>query len=153
MRHIILSLILISAFFYTKADDIVTSIERDSIITVVQPQKLSSRIARAETTLVIEEKNEDDVATPQPAGGYRILAFSDNNPRTARTEAKKREQLIAEQLPQYHTYIIYDSPYWRLKVGDFKTHDAAEQAATEIKHLFPQYSREIRVIKDRINPR
>ena len=65
--------------------------------------------------------------------------------------ARERARVISEQLPQYRTYISYESPYWRLKVGDFISSDAAEQAASELKQLFPQYGRELRVVKDRIN--
>ncbi len=139
--------------FSLKAQDIVTAIQKDSIVTVTQPDKLAEKVKKHHHTPSPEndvQKAEENDA-PQHTAGFRILAFSDNNASTARNEAKERARLISEQLPQYRTYVTYESPYWRLKVGDFKSHDAAEQAATEIRHILPQYSREIRVVRDRIN--
>ncbi|MDE5745597.1 MAG: SPOR domain-containing protein, partial [Paramuribaculum sp.] len=57
---------------------------------------------------------------------------------------------IPERFPTYRTYVKYTSPYWRLRVGDFRTRREAEDAAEAIKQAFPSYSREIRVVADRI---
>ena len=77
--------------------------------------------------------------------------FSDNNARSAKSEARSKAQAISERIPQYRTYVVYQSPYWRLKVGDFTTATEAENAADMIKKMFPSYAREVRVVRDRIN--
>lgn len=48
------------------------------------------------------------------------------------------------------TYVVYNSPYWRLRVGNFKTNEEAQTAAEELRMAFPSYAREIRVVRDRI---
>lgn len=83
--------------------------------------------------------------------GYRVLVFSDGNTKTAKNEARSKAQNISSKLPKYRTYVSYTSPYWRLKVGDFLTRQEAENAADEIKKLFPAYAREVRVVTDRVN--
>ena len=152
MRLSLLVLFITLASFCTGAKDIVSAIEQDSIVTILQPSALAEKVkpqGSLPATDVTEQTQEN--TTPQPTAGYRILVFSDNNARTARNEARERARVISEQLPQYRTYISYESPYWRLKVGDFISSDAAKQAAAELKQLFPQYGRELRIVKDRIN--
>ncbi len=83
-------------------------------------------------------------------GGYRVQVFLDNNARTAKNEARTRARNISEQFPHYPTYVVYSSPYWRLRVGNFRTRDDADAAAAELSAAFPAYAREIRVVRDRI---
>lgn len=120
-------------------------------ISVTHPDALELRLIRsthgeAGDTGNIQEKN-----ILRKTGGYRIQIFSDNNAKTAKNEARAKARVIADAFPQYPTYVIFSSPYWRLKVGDFKTHEEAEVAATQIKRAFPEYAKEIRVVRDRIN--
>ena len=49
------------------------------------------------------------------------------------------------------TYVTYTSPYWRLKVGDFRTQREAQAAVDQIRQAFPSYGKEIRVVRDRVN--
>ncbi len=115
-------------------------------VIVEMPDALLERIR-----YVAEKEKEEDV---KPAtgkmGGYRIQVFSDNNARTAKSEARTRARNISAQFPQYPTYVVYSSPYWRLRVGNFRTQEEANQAAHELKEAFPRYSREIRVVRDRV---
>lgn len=151
MRLSFSAIFIALASFCIGAKDIVSAIEQDSIVTIIQPAALAEMVkTQGSLPDVVTEQIQENTA-PQPTAGYRILVFSDNNARTARNEARERARVISEQLPQYRTYISYESPYWRLKVGDFISSDAAEQAASELKQLFPQYGRELRVVKDRIN--
>lgn len=85
--------------------------------------------------------------------GYRVQVFADNNIRTAKTEARQRERAIGQAFPDYSTYVAYASPYWRLRVGDFRSQYEAEKAAAEIRKAFPRYAREVRVVRDRVNTR
>lgn len=85
------------------------------------------------------------------SAGWRIQVFSDSNQRSAKGEARAKSRNISARFPQYRTYVTYNSPYWRLRVGDFATQSEAVEAAEEIKRAFPSYSKEIRVVRDRIN--
>lgn len=112
-------------------------------IVVDMPDALLQRIQ------YVAEK-EDARPVTYKMGGYRIQVFSDNNARTAKSEARTRARNISAQFPQYPTYVVYSSPYWRLRVGNFRTQEEANQAAHELKEAFPRYSREIRVVRDRV---
>ena len=127
------------------ADSIVSIVDRlfrRPNVTVVQPVGLAERLRPAEDVPTLSETTS--------AGGYRIQVFSDNNARTAEREAHSRAAAISESFPQWGTYITYDSPYWRLRVGDFQTYEDATDAVMELKNAFPAYRRELRVVRDRI---
>ena len=97
---------------------------------------------------------EEDATDPSKqagrAAGFRVQVFSDNNARTAKNEARSNQRLVAARFPQYQIYVQYNSPYWRVKVGDFRTQQEANAAAEEMKKAFPNYQKEIRVVRDRI---
>ncbi|MDE6802848.1 MAG: SPOR domain-containing protein [Muribaculaceae bacterium] len=129
-------------------------------LTIVQPSALANRIERARQTAggtQSESADTDDSAASQQTGerqrinGFRIQVFSDNNQKTSQREAKAKERRLNERFPEYETYIVYNSPYWRLKVGDFRTEFDAEAAADEIKRAFPEFAREVRIVRDRIS--
>jgi outer membrane biosynthesis protein TonB len=83
--------------------------------------------------------------------GYRIQAYSDNNYRTAKASAQARARAIAMKFPQYRSYISYNAPTWRLRLGDFKSHSEAQAALSRIRSVFPNYAREMTIVRDHIN--
>lgn len=83
--------------------------------------------------------------------GFRIQAYTDNNPKTAKSAAQKRARDIAMKFPQYRSYITYKAPAWRLRIGDFKTRGEAQAALARIKKIYPNYAREMVIVRDRIN--
>ncbi len=119
---------------------------------IAQPDALLQRLFPIEEEASHAEGKED-VARPSSGrmAGYRVQVFSDNNARTAKAEANTKQRLISSRFPQYQTYVMYTSPYWRLKVGDFRTQQEATAAADELRKAFPSYSKEIRVVRDRVN--
>lgn len=158
----------------TEPVTIVTEIEKNGVILIEQPASLANRLVNVNPGTKEDESNltsapsiasessesatnisDNDAATVTgptvKTAGYRVQVFSDNNVRTAKSEARAKAQAISTRLPQYRTYVAYNSPFWRLRVGDFPTLSEAENAADEIKKLFPAYASEVRVVKDRIN--
>src|SRR6185312_6254390 len=65
--------------------------------------------------------------------GFRVQVM--NSPdRTKVFEAKAK---IYEQFPDYKPYLLYQSPNYKLRVGNFKTQDEAEDAMRQLSKLFP----------------
>ena len=73
------------------------------------------------------------------------------NQRTAKSEALSKERDIKEAFPDMATYVTYDAPSWRLKVGDFRTRDEASVRLAELKEMFPGYANEMIIVIDVIN--
>lgn len=133
--------------------EIVNHITENGVNTIVQPDALNRLLKRAKvhalnTETQTNEADDESVSRDRNAG-YRVQVFSDNRP-AAKGEARTKGNAIAERFPNYRTYIKYTSPYWRLRVGDFRTRREAEDAAEAIRQAFPSYSREVRVVADRI---
>jgi hypothetical protein len=66
------------------------------------------------------------------APGFRILVISSND-RNKVTEAKTR---IYRQFPELKAYMLYQSPFFRLKVGNFRDREEAEEYLQDISRLF-----------------
>lgn len=132
-----------------------------SDITIEAPEALLLRAMRDASAFsgeVVEDANEEqadaDRVLRTKSGkvvGYRVQVYADNNVRSAKVEARKRERALGQAFPDYGTYVSYASPYWRLRVGDFRSQYDAEKAAAEIRKAFPHYAREVRVVRDRIS--
>ncbi len=155
MRVNLLYLVLASATLTANADvepttTIVDHITLGTKNVVTQPDQLTRRLFPVTD---VEEEQKEEMQRPVNGrmAGFRVQVFSDNNSRTAKNEARSKQRKISSRFPQYQTYVMYTSPYWRLKVGDFRTQQEANAAADELRKAFPAYSKEIRVVRDRIN--
>jgi hypothetical protein len=143
--------------------DIIENLNRTgSTVTVEQPQELADRLintaAASGQDENSDEESEEKSAVPQTRNngkivGYRVQVYSDSNQRVAKGEARQRERAIGSRFPALATYVGYASPYWRLRVGDFRTQAEAQKYASDIRKAFPSYAKEIRVVRDRINAR
>ncbi|MDR2498387.1 MAG: SPOR domain-containing protein [Tannerellaceae bacterium] len=82
--------------------------------------------------------------------GFRIQVFSGNDQRTSKEEAFKREKEINEALPELTTYVNFDAPFWRLRVGDFNAREEAYDTQHQLMQLFPNYKKEMYVVREEI---
>lgn len=161
MKSIVLPLLMLAAAVpvvnaETDVTTIIDHITSGNKNVVNQPDKMLERLISDKTKTVEEHSSNDDKEEVARSvngrmAGYRVQVFSDNNARTAKNEARSKQRVISARFPNYQTYVMYTSPYWRLKVGDFKTQKEANIVAEELRKAFPSYSKEIRVVRDRIN--
>lgn len=120
--------------------------ETDGTIYIYQPSSIDKLLQRAETGNA-------------PAGaqsvksniGYRIQVFLDNNMRTAKANAEYRKRLMEQDHPEWPAYITFDSPYWRVRIGDFRTRTEADAAMRELKNSYPAFADDLRMVRERIN--
>ena len=66
--------------------------------------------------------------------GYRILVISTNN----RDEAMEAKTKIYTHFPELKAYLWYQSPYFRLKAGNFKDKKTADNYRNRISIYFPK---------------
>jgi hypothetical protein len=77
--------------------------------------------------------------------GYRIqLLMRAGN--TALDEANQIKDEFEENYPEINTYVTFREPYYRLRVGDFRTRLEAMEFMENLKRSYPQAW----VIKDKI---
>lgn len=113
--------------------------------------KLKPVVAEASAETDVDE-NGNVSSQENHRAGYRVLVFDDNNPRSARHEALSRKYMVESKFTSMKAYVIFESPYWRVKVGDFRSRSEAEAALDELRRAFPGMSRHLRIVRDRINP-
>jgi hypothetical protein len=65
--------------------------------------------------------------------GWRIQVI--NSPDRSKVFAAKATML--EEFPDWKAYLLYSSPNYKLRVGNFKTQEEAEDAVKQISRIFP----------------
>ena len=65
--------------------------------------------------------------------GFRILVISTNKRDTA-IEAKSK---LVKNFPDQKSYMIYQSPNFRVLIGNYRTRKEAEETKKQLKELFP----------------
>jgi hypothetical protein len=82
--------------------------------------------------------------------GYRVQVFSSNAHRTAKEEAFKLEQRLTQVFPDHKVYVSYTSPFWKVRIGDFYTPEAARTFMDVLLGTFPSLRKETYTVRDRI---
>ena len=67
------------------------------------------------------------------APGFRILVISSND-RNKVIEAKTK---MYREFPELKAYMMYQSPFFRLKVGNFRERPDAEEYLSQIQRFYP----------------
>ncbi len=82
----------------------------------------------------------------KPISGYRIRVFYDNGPQ-ARDKSEAIEQLLKKQFPEVLVYRLFESPNYKVSIGDFRTKDEALRIYNALKGTYPTAF----IIKESIN--
>jgi len=65
--------------------------------------------------------------------GYRILVITSND----RIKVFNAKAQIYQQYPELQSYIMYQAPNYKLKLGNFKTQDEAQPYVDKLSKLYP----------------
>lgn len=135
---------------------IISEIEATGKIKINMPQSLYPYLG--DTSVAVKEEAEADDTTVGEQStrktsrvGYRVQVFDDNNVRTAKHEAEARKRQMESRFPEFRVYMQFNSPYWRVKVGDFRTRSEADAAMAAIRSAFPGFGNQLRIVRDHIN--
>lgn len=82
--------------------------------------------------------------------GYRVQVFSSNTQRTARGEAYKIEKEIREAFSEHEVYVSYTSPFWRVRIGNFRSIDEAQEFRALVVKEFPNLRTDTYTVRDQI---
>jgi hypothetical protein len=78
--------------------------------------------------------NEETTREARKAGkGFRLLVINTNK----RDDAITAKAKVYTYFPELKAYLIYQSPYYKLKVGNFKERKEAEDYQKKMKRYFP----------------
>ena len=122
-----------------KDDSIVRELEQPSnggVVKVYQSPELTQMLLR--DTPALEE---------QMVSGYRIQVYSDNMQRRAKEMAQERAKMIQSSDSTLATYVTFNSPFWRVRVGNYSSYEEAAIKLRELKKQFPSIP-DMRIVKD-----
>lgn len=81
--------------------------------------------------------------------GYRVQIYSSNRQQTAKMEALELETNLKTEISQT-IYVLYLSPFWKVRLGDFRTYDEAKDYKKEFVQQFPQMIGDTYIVRDKI---
>lgn len=64
--------------------------------------------------------------------GFRVQVISTNK----RAEANEIKAKVMQLYPDYRTYLDYQAPYFKVRIGDFKDRDAATELREKVANSF-----------------
>ena len=91
--------------------------------------------------------------------GYRTQVFSGNNqrkskdpllPESREKTSFRKEKEIKELFPDVPTYVTYNAPFWRLRIGDFRSHEEAYHMQRLLMDAFPAYRKEMYIVREEV---
>lgn len=71
--------------------------------------------------------------TRRMANGFRIQVINTND----RNKANAAKTKVYQSFPELKPYLIYQAPFFKLKVGNFKNREDAELYIEDLRRLFP----------------
>lgn len=102
-------------------------VSKDPLIGLLQKRRVALQDVEAETPQVSEKKG---IKTTAP--GYRVQIYSGSDRSKAYAEQGKFKRMFAD----LDTYISYDEPNFRVKVGDFTNRREAQELMNALKKNF-----------------
>jgi hypothetical protein len=73
-------------------------------------------------------------ANARTARGFRLLVINTNK----RDEAIAAKTKVYTNFPELKAYLVYQSPYFKLKVGNFRTREEAKDYQKSLGYYFPK---------------
>lgn len=127
---------------------IVTRLDSTEGVTVIMPEALAARLVKstaapaAAATGNTSSTGTRGIAKPT---FFRVEVFADNS-RQAKAQATAKRRSLQSRFPQYPAVLAFESPFWRVRVGEFRSRSDAEAAMTEIRQAFPSYTPYLRIV-------
>lgn len=109
-------------------------------VTIKQDPKMKS--------LMKKKLSANDEKTYVTFSGYRVQVYMGNLPKKSKVEALEREKKIKEKYPDVTSYLTFSSPFWKLRLGDFRVQTDAMVFAQKILTDFPDMNGEVFVVDD-----
>ncbi|MDR1880428.1 MAG: SPOR domain-containing protein [Tannerellaceae bacterium] len=120
---------------------------RKGRVTVDQPPAVQDMVGARRYGANIETVNGRTYLKVQ---GYRVQVFSGNEQRVSKEEALRKEKQINESFPHLQTYVTLIAPFWKLRVGDYGTHEEAFYVLRQLARAFPSFGKEMYIVREEV---
>lgn len=105
-------------------------------------------------TRLIDDKVQGIEGGMQEISGFRVQIYSSNSQQTAKVEAMNLEKkILDEQDLDVKVHVIYTPPFWKVRLGDFRTREEANLLKEEIVRRFPELQGDTYIVRDQVTVR
>ena len=119
-------------------EDLETDVEGQGSVMLIQDERLDAILegnfereeAKVHTGVKTTPKGKSDRVL-----GYRIQVFWGGDKRADQQKAQQMANRARGICPNLNTYVEFESPHWRTRVGDFKEHEDAEKYLSKLRRL------------------
>lgn len=147
---IFLLLLWVCALPLTAADSIPEPSVRKPLPIETAMQERVQLHQSADISRMMQDKIDGTQRELKTVQGYRVQIFSSNRQQTAKTEAFEKEKRIRESGIETETYVLYNPPFWKVRIGDFRTQEEALLMKDEVIRLLPDLQGDTYVVRDMI---
>jgi len=81
--------------------------------------------------------------------GFRVQVYSSNQQQTAKGEALDLEARLKDKVSQT-LYVQYLPPFWKVRIGDFRTYEEAKEYKKLFVQQFPDLMGDTYIVRDKI---
>lgn len=117
---------------------------KGSVVVIKNPAIDSLIARRVLLNKLITNNSVNRSASSVVVYGFRVQAYFG----TDRKEAYKIQAKLKQQYPNFETYISYNLPNYRIKIGDFRNRLEAEKLLSQLRPTYPT----LFIFNERINP-
>lgn len=100
-------------------------------------------------TRLLYDKITGTVRGTVEVDGFRVQIYSSNRQQTAKAEALRLEKSMTGQVGQ-PVYVLYQPPFWKVRLGDFLSIEEASAYKDDLLHRFPNLQSSTYVVRDMV---
>ena len=150
---IYLSTVLIAQNDILPTDSILVNdtISIDSMHITLIMDDMSNAIVHQDSTItqLMMDKVTGRVRGEQIIDGFRVQIYASNQQQVAKNESLMLQQRI-EPLLDVPVYAISEPPFWKVRIGNFKTREEANTYKDILLNMFPDMVGSTYVVPDKI---
>ncbi len=125
---------------------------QDSISLAIYDVMRENVVIHADSAVhrLLQDKVQGIVREEVQVQGFRVQVYSSNNQQTAKSEAFQIEKKITDANLNVPTYVLYNPPFWKVRVGNLRTQEEANLLKAEIIRLLPELQANTYIVRDQI---
>ena len=130
---------------------LIDTVAVDTLDVVLITDEMPNAIVHQDSSLVrlMQDKLLGRVRGEQVVDGFRVQVYASNVQQVAKNEALILKQNIAEVL-EIPIYAISEPPFWKVRLGNFRTRDEANAYKEIFLTQFPEMVGSTYVVPDKI---
>ena len=123
----------------------------DSVHVVLITEDMSNAIVHQDSAIIrlMTDKRLGRVRGEQIVDGFRVQVYASNRQQVAKNEALMLQQRI-EPLLEVPVYALSETPFWKVRIGNFLTREDANAYKDVLLNMFPDMVGSTYVVPDKI---